>query len=185
MSQVPLHVALICISILASACTTTRSKDAAASSQPVPPRGVILSPRDEALAIDRFRKFFAGVTAESVSSNLEATYASDASFNDTLKTLHGREEIKAYFLRMAAHTDFVKAVVVDSAHSGRNYYVRWVMDVRFKGSKKTIRTIGMTHLMFDRDGRIVMHQDYWDSAAGFFEHVPVIGASIRWVKSLL
>jgi len=185
MRQIPFSLALICCVLLVCGCATTRSTDSAAASPGDSPRGVILSPEDEAVAIGRFRKFFADVTAESVSRNLPATYASDAYFNDTLKTLNGREEIKAYFLQMAAHTDFVKATVVDSAHSGRNYYVRWVMDVRFKGSKKTIRTIGMTHLMFDRDGRIVMHQDYWDSAAGFFEHVPAIGVSIRWVKSLL
>jgi hypothetical protein len=32
---------------------------------------------------------------------------------------------------------------------------------------------------------VVLHQDYWDSAAGLFEHVPVVGRLIRTVKSRL
>jgi hypothetical protein len=43
----------------------------------------------------------------------------------------------------------------------------------------------MTHLKFNREGRIVLHQDYWDSTAGFFEYVPILGPVIRWIKMLI
>lgn len=148
-------------------------------------RGVILSKPDEADAIGRFRTFFSSLTAESVRRETSRLYAPDAFFNDTLKTVHGNRAIEEYFLRTAAHTEFVKTRVTDVARSGGDYYVRWVMDVRFRGSDRTIRTIGMTHLKFDREGRIVLHQDYWDSTAGFFEHVPVLGPVIRWMKTLI
>ncbi|MDX2080612.1 MAG: nuclear transport factor 2 family protein [Terrimicrobiaceae bacterium] len=148
-------------------------------------RGTVLSPADAEAAMGRFSRFFSNVNAEAVETQIPALYAPDAFFNDTLKTIRGRDAIQAYFRKVASSTDLVSTRVIDSARSGENYYVRWVMDVRFKGSDKTIRTIGMTHLRFDEEGRIVLHQDFWDSTAGFFEHVPVLGGMIRWIKSLL
>jgi hypothetical protein len=43
-------------------------------------------------------------------------------------------------------------------------------------------SIGMTHLRFDRDGRVIYHQDYWDSGSALFEKIPVLGGGIRAVK---
>jgi hypothetical protein len=73
--------------------------------------------------------------------------------------------------------------VDDAAVSGRNVYVRWTMDVRFKGAEEPVRTVGMTLLRFDAEGRAVLHQDFWDPAAGFYEHLPGVGGILRWIKS--
>ncbi len=145
--------------------------------------GTVLSPAAHEAAVGRFKAFFADVTADSARKLVKGLYAPDAFFNDTLKTVRGNEAIEAYFLKAASHTDFIRAEVVDVARSGPNTYLRWVMDVRYKGSKETVRTVGMTHLRFAPDGRIALHQDFWDSTTGFFEHLPVLGPLIRWIKS--
>ncbi len=61
------------------------------------------------------------------------------------------------------------------------------MDVRYRKFHrgKTVRTIGMTHVRFNPEGQVILHQDYWDSAAGLFEYVPVVGGGIRLIKSRL
>jgi DNA-binding transcriptional regulator/RsmH inhibitor MraZ len=68
-----------------------------------------------------------------------------------------------------------------------SYYFRWVMDVRMKkvARGETIRTPGITLVRFDEQGRVLIHQDYWDSAAGLWEHVPVLGRGIRTIKARL
>ena len=60
------------------------------------------------------------------------------------------------------------------------------MEIRFKRFRKgeLTRSIGMSHLRVGADGRILLHQDYWDSASGLFEHVPVLGYGIRKIKAL-
>ena len=75
----------------------------------------------------------------------------------------------------------------DVATSGRNYYFRWTMETRMKNlaKGKTIRTIGVTLVRFDREGRVILHQDFWDSAQGVWDHVPLIGPTIRWIQSQL
>lgn len=148
-------------------------------------RGVVLSAAEEKLAISRFKAFFENVTADSVREQTRSLYAEDAFFNDTLKTIRGRQAIEDYLAKTATHVDLFHTEVVDVARSGDNYYARWIMDVRFRGSKKTIRTIGISQLRFDQTGRIVLHQDFWDSTSGFFEHLPLVGPLIRGVKSML
>jgi hypothetical protein len=133
--------------------------------------------------VARFQEFFKDVTPESVRRLAPELYAPEIWFNDTLKTLKGRNQVEAYFLKTAEHVDFVRAKVMDSAISGRNCYVRWVMDVQFKGAQEPIRTVGMTLLRFNREGQVVLHQDFWDSSAGFYEHLPLIGGVLRWIKS--
>ena len=43
----------------------------------------------------------------------------------------------------------------------------------------------MSHIRFDREGKVVLHQDYWGSATGSYQHLPVVGRLINWVKSRL
>ena len=145
--------------------------------------GVVLDAEAEREAIARFDAFFADVSVESIRSQIDGFYAPDVFFNDTLKTLRGRQAVEDYFLRMPEHTDFVRGKTLDHSRSGANYYVRWILDVRYKGAKETIRTMGMTLLRFDNKGRVVLHQDFWDSSAGFYEQLPVLGGVMRWIKS--
>ena len=145
--------------------------------------GADLSQGDGEAAVARFREFFQKVTTESVREKTPGLYAENVWFNDTLKTLRGRAAVEAYFLKTMDHVDSFQTQVDDVARSGGNFYVRWTMDVRFKGAKEPVRTIGVTLLRFDRDGRAVLHQDFWDPAAGFYEHMPVLGGVMQWIKS--
>jgi len=145
--------------------------------------GVVLDAQAEQEAIGRFGAFFADVSVASIRSQIERFYAPDVYFNDTLKALRGRPAVEAYLLRMPQHTDFVRTKILDHSHSGANYYVRWIMDVRYKGAKGTVRTMGMTLLRFDKTGRVVLHQDFWDSSTGFYEYLPVLGGVMRWIQS--
>lgn len=173
-----------CLAITAGCATKPASNAAADYAGAVSSiRGTVLDEASADAAMARFSEFFGNVTAGNATKLIPRLYAPDAYFNDTLKTLHGSEAITAYFVKTAGHAELIHAEITDIARSGENYYLRWTMDVRFKGSKETIRTIGMTHLRFAPDGRIVLHQDFWDSTAGFFEHIPLLGPAIRWIKS--
>ena len=180
-------IALLLALVGLSACASHPPTDTAAAylAAQASLQAVVLSPEQEADAVLRFKNFYKEVTDSSVRDQIAGLYADNVWFNDSLKTLYGRTAVKDYFLKTLEHVEVFQTVVEDVARSGSNYYVRWTMDVQFKGSKETIRTIGISHLCFDRNGHVILHQDFWDSASGFFQHLPVIGGAIRWVKSLL
>ena len=142
---------------------------------------------EEKAAVARFQDFFGAMTAESVRAKTRQVYAEKAYFNDTLKTLAGAAAIEEYFLATTANAESITVRFDDVAESGGDYYFRWVMDVKLKKLKKgeTLRSVGVTHVRFDEQGKVAVHQDYWDAAAGLFEHVPMLGGAIRAIKKRL
>lgn len=138
-------------------------------------------------AIARFEDFFSVFEEDRIREKAAGVYTEHAFFNDTLKTVRGAAAIEEYLVDSANSVESCTVEMLDTAESDGDYYFRWVMEITFKKFKKgeTTRSIGMSHIRFDSRGKVVLHQDYWDAAGGFFEHVPGLGAMIRWIKGRL
>jgi len=143
------------------------------------------SPEEKA-PIDRFARFFGNLTEENAAALTRETYAEPLFFYDTLKVIESVPELEHYFVETARNTESVQARIEDVARSGSDYYVRWTMDIQMKKFRRgqTLRSVGMTHLRFNPEGKIILHHDYWDSTSGFFEHVPGLGLVIRRIKAM-
>jgi hypothetical protein len=153
-------------------------------------RGVQLAPGsdEERRALERFQKALSDFKAPDFSDRLRAAYAEEVWFNDTLKTIAGPDALQRY---LAASADALRAGTVEflgwTADGRGNYFLRWEMRLRFvklAGGEEQ-RSIGMSHVRFDADGRVVLQQDFWDSAAGLWEHVPGLGGLLRLAKRRL
>lgn len=134
-----------------------------------------------------FAALYGDLSVENVQANARKVYAPGAWFNDTVATEVGVDAIERYLLRTARNAELVQAKVTDVAVSGPDCYVRWTMEVRVKSlaGGEPIRTEGISQLRFDDQGRIVLHQDFWNPANGIYEHLPLLGPSIRFVKGLI
>ena len=142
----------------------------------------------ERTGIEGVKGLLGKIDAANVRASTSKVYAPDCYLNDTLKTLHGSAAIEAYFLATAETAESVAATFDDVTRSGDGlYYFRWVMETRLKKVAKgeAIRTIGISVVRFDAEGRVLVHQDYWDSATGLFDHVPVVGWGTRAIKARL
>ena len=148
--------------------------------------GADLNGPDEKAAIDRVKTYLSNLRDPKTLESTAQVYSEDAFFNDTIKTEIGARKIEEYFKATAENTDAIEVEIQDVARSNNDYYLRWVMDVKFKkfDRGKTFRSIGMTHIRFGPDGKVILHQDYWDSASGLFERIPILGSGIRWIKAM-
>jgi hypothetical protein len=83
------------------------------------------------------------------------------------------------------NVDSIKFEALDVVENGKDSYVRWLMQTRFKimGQSLDIESMGMSHLRFNEDDKIILHQDYWDSMQGFYQHIPILGGLLRWIKN--
>lgn len=176
--------------VLFSSCMSSRNNpnpvdlyEAALRERP----GARLEGQAERAALDRLRNYLAHLMDPATRERTADVYSEDAYFYDTLKTKVGVAAIRKYFDATAANADAVRVEFQDVAKSGTDYYLRWTMEIEFKKFHrgKAFRSVGITHLRFDENGRVILHHDYWDAASGFFEQVPVLGGGIRWIKSLL
>jgi hypothetical protein len=143
---------------------------------------------EERQALDRFTAFFSSFAADRIERLLESTYADDVWFDDTLKTVRGRPALAEYLRESAAAVSDCRVTVEDRTRTeAGEYLVRWKMMIRFRRLRRGIATwsVGVSHLRFDAQGRVVYHQDYWNAADGLYQHVPLLGLLIRAVKRRL
>lgn len=145
---------------------------------------VALSDVDRAQAIARVQAVFLPFSVENVRQRVREAYADDAYFQDTLKAVRGIDAIEEYMAESADQCESCTVDFEDVVASGLDVYMRWTMHIRFKKLRRgtTCSSIGMTQLRFDENGRVLMHQDFWDSGANVFELIPVLGGLIRFVK---
>lgn len=143
---------------------------------------------EEQQALDRFAAFFSSFAADRIEPLLPATYAADVYFNDTLKTVRGRDALAHYLAESAAAVEACRVEILDTTRNAHGeYLVRWKMMIRFKRFRRGVDTwsLGMSHLRFDAQGLVVYHQDYWNAADGLYEHIPLLGGMIRAIKRRL
>jgi steroid delta-isomerase len=137
---------------------------------------------EEKAGIEAFREYYKVFAADVIRRDTKKLYAKDAFFKDGYKEVKGVEAIETYFL---ATTEAIESCTFDiadvSVHEG-NYYFRWVMKLTIKRDRDNpMEQIGMSHVRFGPDGKVVFHADYWDTSI-VFERAPVIGSIIRWAK---
>lgn len=133
--------------------------------------------------VDRFVALFNGLGDDHPAIGVEDVYAADLYFSDSLMHTSKRSDVVAHFDRMRSADTSVSLLVHDRVIKGQDVYVIWSMTARFTplGRESRSDTLGITHLRFDADGRIVLHQDFWDTGLGFYAHVPIIGYGVRAV----
>jgi hypothetical protein len=137
---------------------------------------------EEKAGIAAFRDYYKVFAEDVIRRDTKNLYAKDAFFKDGYKEVKGVEAIETYFI---ATTKAIVSCTFDitdvSVHDG-NYYFRWIMKLTIKRDKDNpMEQIGMSHVRFGPDGKVLFHADYWDTSI-VFERAPVLGAVIRWAK---
>ncbi len=138
-------------------------------------------------ALERFKRVFGRFERDQIGEAVDAAYAETLFFNDTLKTIETRARLREYLIETAKRVENCQVEVLDVVRYGEDFYVRWKMMIaarRMNGGLPTF-SFGISHLRFDASGQVVLHQDYWDAASGLFQHLPIIGGLLRWIKRRL
>lgn len=143
------------------------------------------SPMDaqtEKEALQRFSDFYLEYSYEAIQSGVRDLYAENAWFGDPFHIVEGIDEIEHYFLVMAEPVEHCSFTVDSIQRSGVDYYARWTMELESKAAKgEMIRTIGISHVRFNEQGKVIFQQDYWDSSA-MLDRLPIVGYWTRLVK---
>jgi hypothetical protein len=137
----------------------------------------------EKKALQRFRNFYAEYSVEAIREGVREVYADDAWFGDPFHIVEGIDDIEHYFLVMAEPVETCTFTVDSIDRSGKDYFARWTMELESKAAKgEVIRTIGISHVRYNAEGKVVFQQDYWDTGA-MLERLPIVGYWTRLVKS--
>jgi steroid Delta-isomerase len=135
------------------------------------------------LAIPRLVDFFERLQPSDL-PHLSDLYAPDARFKDPFNDVQGLPAIEAIFRHMFAALHEPRFVVTGQVVQGEQGFLTWDFVFRFKTLRsQQVQTIrGATHLVFNAQGRVVLHRDYWDAAEELYEKLPLVGGLMRWLK---
>lgn len=188
LQTIPLFLlALLVIAILIPACApnpdtskrVTEYKSALSSTK----AASSANPSDQSVAA--FTTFLQKIgDKEYVRENTAKVYAKDAYLNDTLVTHHGPDEIMAYFLKTSDTMTTYEVTIDDVASSGSEHYIRWTMVFTAPGLNggKPVESCGISHIRLNGDGKVVMHQDFWDAGTNIYGQIPVLGGVIESIR---
>jgi hypothetical protein len=117
-------------------------------------------------------------------SRLSEIYDAQARFKDPFNEVQGLTAIEAIFRHMYVALDQPHFVVTSQVVDGAQAFLTWDFRFRFKRfDTTTLQTVrGASHVVFNEEGRVTMHRDYWDAAEELYEKLPVVGALMRWLK---
>jgi hypothetical protein len=48
---------------------------------------------------------------------------------------------------------------------------------------KPVLSYGVTQFRFDKEGRVLLHKDFWDSGTGLYEQLPVLGGILGRIRA--
>ena len=135
-------------------------------------------------AVARFVALYSPIDADHIENHIEDVYAEDIYFNDTLSTVYRRDQPKAHLLKTAERLDYMSLDIQNRWQDGEDFFLLWFMETRFSilGSERDVRTIGVSHLRFNDQGKVIFHQDFWDSSQGLDQQLPILGGFSRWLR---
>ena len=135
--------------------------------------------------LQNFAERFARLDAHTL-DQLGDLYSDDINFRDPLHQISGLPALRAYFAELygniqEVHYTFEGTDEVAPVHG----YIRWTLQFRhprLNGGQR-VSLQGCSHLRWHE--RVHFHQDYFDAGALLYEHVPVLGGAVRWLKGRL
>ncbi|WP_158969804.1 nuclear transport factor 2 family protein [Paraglaciecola sp. L3A3] len=114
---------------------------------------------------------------------LKDIYHGDIQFIDPLHTVHGMQQLEQYFSHLYANVESIEFTIEECFESNDRGFLYWTMTYRHTSLNggKPISVKGHSRLKFQQQ-LVIFHQDYLDTNAMLFEHIPVIGRLIKYLK---
>ena len=140
-------------------------------------------PAVQPATVERVIEFLAELGDPSTGSAAADLYAEDLHFSDALMVTRDKQTVVDHFTRLSKAGTRVDVQIHQTLQSDSDIYLIWSMQARFTPLRKEVTsdTLGVTHFRFNRQGQIILHQDFWDSGLGFYSHIPLVGAGVRAV----
>lgn len=142
-------------------------------------------------AIARFVHVMSSLTADNL-SELTALFSESARFKDPFNEVVGRAAIERVFAHGFKQCPALRFVVDDIAPAAPNdsspnvvfFYWRFLCG-GLAAAPDALSITGVSRVVFDAEGLVCEHLDFWDPAEQLYSRVPVLGGLMGWIRRRL
>lgn len=135
--------------------------------------------------LHRFASDFAALDASNL-HRLKELYSADVRFTDPLHDIQGLTALQDYFAQLYANVSELGFAFhgYDQVEEGSGY-LRWTMHYRHPRLHRgqPVEVEGCSFLLWQ--DKVYRHRDYFDAGALLYEHLPIMGSAIGWLKGRL
>lgn len=137
-------------------------------------------------AVDALVPFYEQLRPEDV-TRFDQYYRHDARFRDPFNHVSSVDGIKRIFSHMFTQVNDPAFRITKVIVGQGDAILFWTFHFRFKsmGCKAAQSLEGVTHLVFDEQGLVTLHRDYWDAAEELYGRLPVIGSLMRGLQRMI
>lgn len=137
--------------------------------------------------IKRLQTTYNALNKDNIDSDLlDQLYSDDIHFQDPLHQFQSLSNLRQYFKRLYKNVDHISFDYIDIEATDQHAFVTWQMTFLNKkfNNGDPVTVDGVSHLIFT-NGKISRHRDYFDSTHMIFDHVPLLGRIIKYIKNKL
>lgn len=115
---------------------------------------------------------------------VDELYDEDVQFIDPFHRVRGRAALRDYYAAMYANVQAIRFEFSGETVTANELVLYWRMTYRHArvGGGAPVGVDGCSRLVFGDSGRVVLHRDYFDAGAMLYEHLPVLGRLVRFVR---
>ncbi|HKJ65153.1 MAG TPA: nuclear transport factor 2 family protein [Desulfopila sp.] len=117
-------------------------------------------------------------------SLLTTIYEDEVTFVDPVHTVHGLGNLQKYFAGLYENVEDISFVFGHKVVAENHACVQWRMHFTHRklASGRPVVVDGISVLKFSEHGKVDHHRDYFDVGNMVYEHIPVVGRIIRYLK---
>lgn len=115
--------------------------------------------------------------------NIRDIYHAKVTFQDPLHRVDGLSNLLGYFHGLYTNLSSCDFVITHHFANEDEACIYWHMTFihsKLNGAKP-IKVEGHSHLK-GKDDKVIYHRDYLDVGAMLYEHIPLLGAGVRFIK---
>jgi len=134
----------------------------------------------------RIKEVFNNLRADNLEI-LDQFYDTDVKFVDPLGTHNGLDSVKSYYGNLYKSVKTIEFIFTDEVSSGNTHAMMWTMKMTTKNLNdgKEMILKGNSHIVFNEQGLVTYHRDYFDMGEFIYEYIPVVGWIIKKIKAKL
>ena len=139
---------------------------------------------EEATMLAGIEDLFTTYTYENLESQTTEVYAKDVYFRDAFRQFSRPEDIRDYMLHGLEPLAGVEFIINRVIRSGGEFYIDWTMRLDFKSTPLNTweESIGMSHIRYNSEGKVIFHQDYWDPTDIVYRRIPIARQLISYTN---
>ena len=132
---------------------------------------------------ERVRTIFNAMGAQTLHL-VDTFYAPGVVFIDPFHRVEGRDALRDYYRRLYANVQSIHFAFEGETASVNELVLYWTMTCRHPriAGGAPVSLPGCSRLVFDGQGLVELHRDYFDAGALLYEHLPLLGRVVRYIR---